>query len=121
VLVLGLRMAGLFRYFDDDPERALEHSNEALPIARRRGHVGDPAESLLGQASCLTALGRLGEAEPLLDEAAALLPQIGDSTLSLDGLLADVAAERGDWARAAQLYAESALRTGHMRSALVMQ
>ena len=37
------------------------------------------------QAGCLADLGRLEEAEPLLDEVAALLPQVGDSTFSLDG------------------------------------
>ena len=65
-------------------------------------------------------MGRLEEAEPLLDELAALLPQVGDSTFSPDDVLADIAFERGEWARAAQLYAESARRTGHQRSALVM-
>ena len=48
------------------------------------------------------------------------MPQIGDSTFSLDDVLADIAFERGEWARAAQLYAESARAQGHMRSALVM-
>jgi predicted ATPase/DNA-binding SARP family transcriptional activator len=120
VLMLGLKLAGLFRNFDDDPERAVAYSSEELAIARRRGHVGDLASALLGQAGCLTALGRLDEAEPLFDELAALLPQVGDSTFSPDGVLADIAFERGEWARAAQLYAESAMRTGHQRSALVM-
>ena len=75
---------------------------------------------MLGQAGCLTALGRLDEAEPLLDELAALLPQVGDSTFSPDDVLADIAFERGEWGRAARLYAGCAARTGHMRSALVM-
>jgi predicted ATPase len=120
LLVLGLKLAGLFRFFDDEPERALEHSSEELAIARRREHVGDLAWALLGQAQCLTALGRLEEAEPLLDELAALLPQVHDSTFSPDGVLSDIAFARGESARAAQLFAASALRAGHMRSALVM-
>ena len=119
-LLLGLRRASLFRYFDDDPERGLEHSSDALAIAHTREHVGDLAEALLGQAACLTNLGRLDEAESLFDELAALMPRVGDSTFSPDGVLADIALERGEWARAAQLYAESARRTGHMRSTLVM-
>jgi predicted ATPase len=119
-LVLGLRRAGLFRYSDDDPQRALELATEELAIARRREQVGDLAAALLGQAACLTNLGRLEETEPLLDELGALLPQVRDSTFSPDDVLSDIAFERGEWARAAQLYAESARRTGHMRSALVM-
>jgi tetratricopeptide (TPR) repeat protein len=119
-LLLGLQRAGLFRTFDDDPERALELANEGLAIARRREHVGDLAGTLLGTAGCLANLGRLEEAEPLFDEVTALLPQVGDSTFSLDGVLADIEFERGEWARAAQLYAESARCTGHQRSALVM-
>ena len=120
VLALGLRLAGLYRFFDDEPERALELSTEELAIARRRNHAGYLAAALLGQAGCLTVLGRLGEAEPLLDELAALMPQVEDSTFSPDDVLADVAFARGEWARAAQLYAGCARRTGHMRSALVM-
>ena len=120
VLVLGLRLAGLFRLFDDDPERGFEHSSQELAIARRRAHVGDLAPALLGQASFLIDLGRLEEAEPLLDEVTALLPQVADSTFSPDTVLSDIAFERGEWTRAAQLYAECARRTGHMRSALVM-
>lgn len=57
----------------------------------------------------------------MLDEVAAPLPQVGDSTFSPDAMLADIAIERGEWARAAQLFAESARRTGQMRSALVMR
>ena len=119
-LLVGLRTAGLFRVFDDDPERALPLAVDALGIARGRGDVGDLVEALRAQAGCLIGLGRADEAGPYLDEAATLLPQIGDSTLSLDDLLCDVAFERGEWARAAQLFAASARRTGHMRSALVM-
>jgi predicted ATPase/DNA-binding SARP family transcriptional activator len=119
-LALGLQRAGLFRYFDDDPERGLDLATEELAIARRRAHVGELASALLGQAACLTNLGRLGEAELLLDELAALMPQVGDSTFSPDDVLADIAFARGEWARAAQLYAANAARVRHMRSALVM-
>ncbi len=120
MLVLGVRLAGLFRVFDDDPERALELAIEELAIARRLEHVRDLAPALLGKAGCLTNLGRLEEAEPLLDELAALMPQVRDSTFSPDDVLSDIAFARGEWARAAQLFAASALRTGHMRSSLAM-
>ena len=119
-LLLGLQRAGLFRTFDDDPERALELAREGLALARRREHVGDLACTMLGTAGCLATLGRLEEAEPLLDELAALMPQVLDSRFSPDDVLSDIAFERGEWARAAQLYAESAARAGRMRSALVM-
>jgi hypothetical protein len=49
-----------------------------------------------------------------------VLPQVGDSTISLDHVLSDIAFAQGEWARAAQLFAGCARRTGHGRSALVM-
>ena len=56
---------------------------EALAIARRRAHLTDLAVELIYQAQALIQLGRLDEAERLLDEAAPLLPRIGDSRLVL--------------------------------------
>ena len=70
---LALRVAGLFWVFADEPERALEHTTEALAIARGRPHLDDLGLALVGHATVLVELGRLDEAEALLDEAAPLL------------------------------------------------
>ena len=56
----------------------------------------------------LVELGRLDEAEALLDEAAPLLPQLGASNVDADGIFDELAAARGDWARAARLFLANA-------------
>jgi predicted ATPase len=120
LLELGLRVAGIFRVFTGDPVHGLEHTSEALAIARRRAHVTDLAVELIYQAQALIQLGRLDEAECLLDEAAPLLPRIGDSRLVLSDVYADIAVERGDWPLAARLYAEGALHADDLTGALAM-
>ena len=108
LLEAGLRVAGVFWLFADEPERSLEHASEALGIARRRSHLGDLAVELVGQAQTLVALGHLDEAEGLLDEAAPLVSELGDSTLDPSDLYADIAVERRNWALAARSYSEGA-------------
>ena len=120
LLELGLRVAGIFRVFTGDPVHGLEHTSEALAIARRRAHLTDLAVELIYQAQALIQLGRLDEAERLLDEAAPLLPRIGDSRLVLSDVYADIAVERGDWPLAARLYAEGALHADDLTGALAM-
>ena len=113
-LELGLRVAGVFWPFADEPERSLEATREALAIARRRSHVGDLAGDLHFQAQPLVEVGRLDEAERLIDEAAPLVPLTGDSTtFDPTGIYADIAVERGNWALAARLYSEGCLNVGH--------
>jgi predicted ATPase/DNA-binding SARP family transcriptional activator len=121
LLEAGLRVAGVFWLFADEPERSLEHTSEALSIARRRSHVGDLAVELLFQAQSLVALGRLDEAERLIDEAAPLVPQVGDSTLDPSDICADIAVERGNWALAARLYSEGALTVGRNTGMLALE
>jgi tetratricopeptide (TPR) repeat protein len=120
LLELGLRVVGIYWLFAGDPERSLEHSTEALALARRRSHIADLAIELVYQAQTLIQLGRLDEAERLLDEAAPLVPQVGDSALDLSDVYADIAAERGDWALAGRLYAAGALTAGHLTGVLAM-
>ena len=121
LLEQGLRAAGLFWLVSDEPERSLEHTSEALAIARRRAHVGDLVVELLFQAQTLVSLGRLDEAERLVDEAAPLVPLVGDSRLSVSWVVSDIAVERGDWALAARSYAESVLIAGRNTGALAAQ
>jgi hypothetical protein len=90
--------------FAEEPERALEHTTEALALARGRPHVGDLAMALVGHATALIDLERLDEAEALLDEAATLIPQLGASDVDVDGFFDELAAARGDWAHAARLF-----------------
>jgi predicted ATPase/DNA-binding SARP family transcriptional activator len=105
---LALRVAGVYWLFAEEPERALEYSAEGLAVARGRPHLGDLAPALVDHANVLIELERLDEAEALLKEAAPLLPQLGASNLDADGIFDDLAAARGDWARAARLFVVNA-------------
>ena len=102
---LGLRVAGVYWSFAGEPERALEYTTQELALARGRSNVHDLAMALLDHASALIALERLDEAEDLLHELVPLLPQLGSSDLDADGLFDELAAARGDWARAARRFA----------------
>jgi tetratricopeptide (TPR) repeat protein len=121
LLEQGLRVAGLFWLFADEPERSLKHTSEALAIARRRSHVGNLVVELLFQAQTLVSLGRLDEAKRLIDEAAPLVPLVGDNTLSLNSVIGDIAVQQGDWALAARSYAEAALTAGRNTGVLAIQ
>ena len=121
LLELGLRKAGLCYVFAGDPEQALEYATEALALARRRSHLGDLTIELLFQAQTLVQLGRLDEAERLIDEAAPLVPRVGDSMLSVSSFAGDIAVERQDWALAARSYAAAALTQGRDTGVLAMQ
>ena len=107
-LWFGLRLAYLFVALTGDMEAAFAIGSEMIENARARGHTGDLAASLLGTAHSLVHLGRLGEAEARLAEAAPLLPAVGDRSIDPSDIHADIAAERGAWARAAALYARGA-------------
>jgi predicted ATPase len=105
---LALRVAGVYWNFAEQPERALEHTSEALALARGRSHPGDLALALVDHAQVLIELARLDEAEALLDEAAPLLPQLGASDIDADTPFDALAAARGDWARAVRLFLANA-------------
>jgi predicted ATPase/DNA-binding SARP family transcriptional activator len=121
MLQLGLRVACIFWRFEGESERSLEYAAEAVALARRRSHIGDLTIELLYQAETFVQLGRLDEAERLIDEAAPLIPQIGDSSFDVSGILADVAVERGDWALAGRLYAKTALLAGRNTGERIIQ
>ena len=109
---LALAIAGVYWTAAEEPERALEHTTEALALARGRPHSGDLAMALVSHANVLVELERLDEAEALLNEAAPLLPQLGASDVSDAGAFFDeLAAARGDWARAADLFIAGAQTT----------
>ena len=91
--------------------RSLKHSTEALAIARRRIERRRPHCLVALPGADAVSLGRLDEAERLLDEAAPLVSQVGDST-STSTVVCGIAAERGDWALAGRSYAENARIAG---------
>ena len=64
--------------------------------------------ALNNHASALVHLGRLDEAEALLDEAAPLLEQLRASNVDADAAFDELAAARGDWAHAARLFLANA-------------
>ena len=110
---LALRVAGGYWVIAEEPERALKYTTEALAIARGRPHLDELALALSWHATVHVELGRLDEAEALLDEAAPLLGQLGASNVDADGIFDELAAARGDWARAARLFfanAQAAVR-----------
>jgi tetratricopeptide (TPR) repeat protein len=109
--VLALRVAGVYWRFLEEFERALEHTTEALALARGRPHLGDLAMALVDHATILIELERLNEAEALLDEAAPLIPQLGASDVDADTFFDELAAARGDWAHAARLFLANAQTT----------
>ena len=108
-LWFALMLADKWKALNGDMAGALELSVEMLDNARSRGHTGDLAASLVALAHTLVHLGRLDEVEPLLGEAEQLLPLVGDSALDPSDIRGDVAAARGDWGRAAAMYARYAL------------
>jgi predicted ATPase/class 3 adenylate cyclase len=102
---LALAIASVYWTTAAEPGRALEHTTEALSLARRQPHPGDLALALVDHANVLVELKRLDEAEALLNEAAPLLPQLGASDVAdADVFFDELAAARGDWARAARLF-----------------
>ena len=72
--------------------------------------------ALSAHAQALIELRRLDEAEQTLAEAEALRPSTRDSTLIVATSRGDLDFARGDWARAALAYAESAAAAQSLRS-----
>ena len=108
-LWFGLALADRWLALTGDMAGSLVLSIEMLANARSRSHPADLAASLIRLAHTLVHLGRLDEVEPLLGEAEQLLPLVGDGVLEPSDIRGDLAAERGDWERAAAMYAHYAL------------
>ena len=106
-LVLALRVAAVYWTWAGEPEQALRHTTEALALARSGLDGYELGLSLNEHASVLIGLGRLDEGEALLHEAVPLLSQAG-SSLDAEGWFDELAAARGDWARAARAFLANA-------------
>ena len=117
-LWFGLALADRWLALTGDMAGSLVLSTEMLANARSRSHPADLAASLIGLAHTLVHLGRLDEVEPLLGEAEQLLPLVGDGVLEPSDIRGDLAAERGDWERAAAMYAHYALLVAQLPTEL---
>ena len=111
--LLALRLAAVYWRMILDPARALACSTEQLRIARGRSDPRDLGPALADHANVLVGLGRLDEAESLFHEAAPLLRALGASEIDVDGMFDELAAARGDWARAGRLFLANARSLRH--------
>lgn len=105
-------VAGALRRFPDDLTVMTEAARvadmrlrfeESLPLWRRAAEAADPApEWMQGEAHALLRLGRLDEAQRVLDRARPRFPD-APGLLAVEALLA---LERGDWRKAVALWSD---------------
>jgi len=101
------------RLGDDEPAAGDELERDLTPVA---------AELYQRLSLVLYDAADYRQAEEALDTALGLCRtgEDADTEVACVTCLVYVLRERGEWARAARLFAQSARRTGHMRSALIM-
>ena len=116
LLEFALRMAGIHRGLAGDQARQLgtrRRRSRSRGGDRRPGSRRRPCCTWGGP--CRGRALRRSRAHPRRGRAARA--PVGDSTLTVSGFAGDLAFARGDWARAARLWAESALALGHLVAA----
>jgi non-specific serine/threonine protein kinase len=109
-------------HIDLEDTDAVAAAEESLGLLRSRREERLIPKALFTLVQAIIFAGRLDEAERLLDEAASNLPQYPpDVPVAIATMRADIALERGDHAKALELYADSlhlAERLGDVRQVL---
>jgi CHAT domain-containing protein/tetratricopeptide (TPR) repeat protein len=109
VWVDSVRRAGIAAYSRDGPASAVRMWRRALARATTNGDSAGQAALAGNIGAGLLAEGQLDSASAWLESARSLAAELGDARVEANalGTFAVVAEDRGDWARARELYAQA--------------